>query len=91
MIIFMFQGIIVGILGTIAGLGAGLGICYLLGKYQFISLPSDVYYISTLPVQVQWGDVVFVAVAAVAIAFLATIYPSRNASKVNPVEALRYE
>ncbi len=91
MVIFMLQGIVVGVLGTIAGLGAGLGICYLLARYQFISLPSDVYYISTLPVQVQLGDVVFVAVAAVAIAFLATLYPSRNASKVNPVEALRYE
>ena len=91
MAIFMIQGVVVGILGTVAGLASGLLICHLLAKYKFISLPADVYYISTLPVQVQWADVVFVAVAAVLISLLATIYPSFRASKVNPVEALRYE
>jgi len=91
MAIFMIQGVVVGILGTVAGLASGLLICFLLGKYKFISLPADVYYISTLPVQVQWADVVFVAVAAVIISLLATLYPSFRASKVNPVEALRYE
>ena len=91
MAIFMIQGVVVGILGTVAGLASGLLICFLLGKYKFISLPADVYYISTLPVQIQWADVVFVAVAAVIISLLATLYPSFRASKVNPVEALRYE
>ncbi len=91
MAIFMVQGVVVGILGTVAGLISGLTLCYLLAKYKFISLPADVYYISTLPVKVQWVDVVFVAVAAVVISLLATIYPSYRASKVNPVEALRYE
>ncbi|MGD8387498.1 MAG: lipoprotein-releasing ABC transporter permease subunit [Desulfobacteraceae bacterium] len=91
MAVFMLQGLLVGFVGTVAGLLSGLGICHLLSKYQFISLPSDVYYISTLPVQVETLDVVLVAVAALGISFLATIYPSRYAAKTNPVEALRYE
>ena len=91
MAIFMFQGLLVGLVGTLAGLISGLGICHLLAKYQFIKLPSDIYYISTLPVKVEPLDVVFVALSAIVISFLATIYPSRHASRLNPVEALRYE
>jgi lipoprotein-releasing system permease protein len=91
MSIFVFQGLLVGLVGTLAGLISGLGLCQLLAKYQFISLPSDIYYISTLPVRVEMADVLFVALAAVAISFLATLYPSWHASKLNPVEALRYE
>ena len=91
MSIFMIQGLLVGIVGTAAGLASGLGLCRLLEKYQFISMPSDIYYISTLPVRVEPKDVVFVALAAVVISFLATIYPSWRASRLNPVEALRYE
>jgi lipoprotein-releasing system permease protein len=91
MSIFMLQGLLVGVLGTMIGLGFGLGLCHLLSKYKFISLPSDVYYISTLPVHVETTDVVLVSLAAVAISFLATLYPSWYASRLNPVEALRYE
>jgi len=91
MSIFMFQGLLVGLVGTIAGLACGLGICQLLAEYKFISLPSDVYYISTLPVQVEIADVSFVASAAVLISFLATLYPSWYASRLNPVESFRYE
>lgn len=91
MSIFMFQGLLVGVVGTIAGLVCGLGICQLLAKYKFISLPSDVYYISKLPVQVEAADVSFVAGAAVVISFLATLYPSWYASRLNPVESFRYE
>ena len=91
MSVFMLQGIVVGLVGTLAGLGSGLGICHILAKYRFISLPSDVYYISTLPVRVEFGDVFFVALAAVVISFLATLYPSWYASRLNPAEAIRYE
>ena len=91
MSIFMIQGLLVGLVGTVAGLASGLGICQVLAKYKFISLPSDVYYISTLPVKVVSGDVWFVALAAVIISFLATLYPSWHASRLNPVEAIRYE
>ena len=89
--IFIMQGLLVGVVGTFLGLASGLGLCHLLAKYQFIKLPSDVYYISTLPVSVEALDVLFVTGAAVLISFLATIYPSWHASRLNPVEALRYE
>lgn len=91
MLVFVLQGLLVGIVGTVAGLASGLGICHILAKYKFISLPSDIYYISTLPVRVELGDVWFVAFAAVIISFLATLYPSWRASRLNPVEAIRYE
>jgi lipoprotein-releasing system permease protein len=70
---------------------SGSFLCYLLARYEFIELPADVYYISTLPVRMEWLDVVSIVVAAIIISFLATVYPSWQASKVNPVEALRYE
>jgi lipoprotein-releasing system permease protein len=91
MAIFMFQGLLVGVVGTIAGLIAGLGLCQIIAKYKLQVLPSEIYYISTLPVRVETWDVVLVALAAVVISFLATIYPSWHASRLNPVEALRYE
>ena len=91
MTIFMVQGLLVGLVGTLAGLASGLGICHLLARYKFISLPSDVYYITTLPVRVEFWDVCLVSLSAVVISFLATIYPSWHASKLNPVEAIRYE
>ncbi|MFH0845639.1 MAG: lipoprotein-releasing ABC transporter permease subunit [Pseudomonadota bacterium] len=91
MAIFMFQGLLVGLVGTLVGLVSGLGLCHLLEKYKFIKLPSDIYYISTLPVRVELWDVFFVTLSAVVISFVATIYPSWRASRINPVEALRYE
>lgn len=91
MAVFMFQGLLVGLVGTLAGLFSGLGLCHLLARYKFIRLPADVYYISTLPVRVEMADVVLVTVAAVLISFAATLYPSWHASHLNPVEALRYE
>jgi lipoprotein-releasing system permease protein len=91
MSIFMLQGLLVGMVGTIAGLISGLGICHLLARYKFISLPADVYYISTLPARVEFLDVWLVAVAAVFISFLATLYPAWYAARLKPVEAIRYE
>ena len=91
MSIFIFQGLFVGLVGTILGLMSGSFLCYLLARYEFIELPPDVYYITTLPVRMEWLDVVSIVVAAIIISFLATVYPSWQASKVNPVEALRYE
>ena len=91
MSIFIFQGLFVGLVGTFLGLISGSFLCQLLARYKFIKLPPDVYYITTLPVRMEWLDVASIALAAIVISFLATIYPSWQASKVNPVEALRYE
>ena len=89
--IFMINGLVIGGLGTVIGLGLGLGLCGILKEYQFIKLPRDVYYISTLPVTVQVPDVLAIIAAAMAISFLATLYPSWQAARLDPVEAIRYE
>jgi lipoprotein-releasing system permease protein len=91
MSIFIFQGLFVGLIGTLFGLMSGSFLCHLLARYKFIKLPPDVYYISTLPVRIEPLDIVLIALAAILISFLATIFPSWQASKLNPVEALRYE
>jgi len=91
MSIFILQGVFVGIVGTLSGLVSGLGICFILAKYKFITLPADVYYISALSVKVEFSDIFFVALSAVIICFFATLYPSWRASKLNPVDAIRYE
>jgi len=97
--IFVVQGAMVGVIGTLAGLLLGLGIAFnidvivpalerLLGA-SF--LPKDIYLISRMPSDPQQGDILPVALIALALAFVATLYPSWRASQVNPAEALRYE
>jgi lipoprotein-releasing system permease protein len=89
--IFILEGLIIGMAGTAIGLMGGYAICRILATYQFISLPRDVYYISHLPVKIDGVDFFFIALASVAISFLATLYPSWQASRLDPAEALRYE
>jgi lipoprotein-releasing system permease protein len=89
--IFMINGLVIGGLGTIIGLGLGLGLCGILKRYQFIKLPPEVYYISSLPVTIQVPDVLAIVGAAIAICFLATVYPAWQAARMDPVEAIRYE
>jgi len=89
--IFMFEGLVIGGLGTTLGLLGGWVLCVLLKHYKFIELPSDVYYIDTLPVVMKPEMFLSVAVCAVALCFLATLYPSWQASRLDPVEILRYE
>jgi lipoprotein-releasing system permease protein len=89
--IFAIEGLIIGVAGTSAGTALGALLCVLLQRYRFIRLPSDVYYISTLPVALEPGTVLLVVVSSILICFLATIYPSFQASRVDPAEAIRYE
>lgn len=89
--IFVLEGLLIGVSGTILGLLGGFGLCTILKKYQFIELPRDVYYFSTLPVKLEGTDVALIALSAIAISLTATLYPSRQAAKLDPSEALRYE
>ena len=91
MAIFTLQGFMIGALGTGLGVAGGLGLGYLLEKYQFIKLPRDIYYIDRFPVDIQIGDVAGIVAAALAISLLACLYPAWQASRLNPVDALRYE
>ncbi|MBE9541172.1 MAG: lipoprotein-releasing ABC transporter permease subunit [Proteobacteria bacterium] len=91
MSIFIFQGLFVGLVGTLLGLLSGSILCYLQARLKLIKLSPDIYYITILPIRIDWLDVASIALAAIIISFLATIYPSWQASKLNPVEALRYE
>jgi lipoprotein-releasing system permease protein len=89
--IFMLQGIIIGIVGTIIGGVLGLVLCYTFDRYRLIQIPIDVYQISYVPFVVEPGDFAAVIAAALAICFVSTLYPSRQASKLDPVQALRFE
>ena len=91
MSIFMIHGLIIGLTGTISGVAGGYLLCWILKTYKFINLPGDVYYLSYLPVKLSLFDFSVVPLAAVLISFLATIYPSWQAAKTDPVEPLRYE
>jgi lipoprotein-releasing system permease protein len=89
--IFMFQGVLIGVIGTVAGLILGYGIAIAGAKYHFIQLSSEVYSIDYLPFAPRAIDGVLVAVVALFISFVATLYPSWSAARVLPAEALRYE
>ena len=97
--IFIFQGLIVGAVGTFFGCIAGLAVALNLQKvslfiekiFHFKILPGDVYYLSELPSKVNYGDVVTIVIGTLLICFLSTIYPSLRASRLDPAEALRYE
>ena len=84
------NGMIIGAIGTFLGAVIGFVLCGLLKKYKFIELPGDVYYLTTLPVKLDIMDVIIIATSALVICFLATLYPASQASKLDPVEAIRY-
>jgi lipoprotein-releasing system permease protein len=89
--IFMLQGLIIGLVGTTVGAGLGLAAAWALDRYQLIRISMDVYQVAHLPFIVRPLDFALVVVSAVIICFLATLYPSRQAARLDPVQALRFE
>lgn len=89
--IFIVQGMVVGIVGTFLGALAGLAGSAILARYPLIELPEEIYTISQLPVSIEPWDVLIICAVALTICFLATLYPSLRAARLEPVEALRYE
>jgi len=87
--IFVYQGLTIGLIGTLAGAVLGVVVSIIADRYQLIRLPGDVYQITHLPFRIQPLDVTVVVVSAIAICLLATIYPSRQAGRLDPAEALR--
>lgn len=89
--LFCMIGLGIGAVGTLAGVLVGSGVALLLQKTEWITLPSDIYYINFLPVVLQWREIGLISIMAIFISFLATLYPSWKVSKSSPLDGLRYE
>jgi lipoprotein-releasing system permease protein len=89
--LFMFEGILVGTIGTVVGALLGLLVCYLQIEYQLFPLDPSVYIIPAIPVEVRWTDFVAVSLASMLLSTAASLYPARRAAQLLPVEAIRWE
>lgn len=89
--VFMLQGVVIGTVGSLLGAIAGLFLTWLLDRYQFIKIPGDVYFIDHLPVAFDPVDIGVILLSSMLISFVATLYPSREAARLLPVEAIRHE
>ena len=88
---FVFQGLWIGVIGTLAGLTLGLTLAVLIERYGLIPIPPDVYFVDRLPVSLSPWDIVWICGVSLLISLLATIYPARQASGLEPVEAIRHD
>ncbi|MGH7510966.1 MAG: FtsX-like permease family protein [Gemmatimonadales bacterium] len=89
--VFLVQGAVIGLIGTALGLMSGLAVAYVVDRSGWVRINPAVYFIDHLPVHIDWRDVAVVVLASLAIAVFATIYPSRSAAALTPVDAIRHE
>ena len=89
--IFMFEGILVGLIGTFLGLALGLLVCYLQMKYNFYPLDPTKFIIDALPVEIRISDIFAIGAMSMLLAFLAAIYPAKRAANTNIIDSIKYE
>jgi lipoprotein-releasing system permease protein len=89
--IFVCEGALIGSVGTAIGLMVGYTLCYFANRYRWIPLDESVYSLAYVPFDARWIDGLWIAAAALAVSLIATLYPARSATRIAPVEALRYE
>jgi len=89
--VFVYEGALIGAVGTAIGLVIGYGVCYLAERYQWVKLDQQVYSIAYVPFEPRAFDGIWIAAAAMAVSLVATLYPARSATRIAPVESLRYE
>ncbi len=89
--VFVYEGALIGAVGTAIGLAIGYGVCYFAERYQWVKLDQQVYSISFVPFEPRALDAIWIAAAAMAVSLIATLYPARSATRIAPVESLRYE
>ena len=89
--IFVLQGVLIGVVGTSIGLAVGYTLSYFADRYHWLTLNQEVYSLSYVPFNPRWQDGIWIAAAAIFVSFIATLYPARSATRIAPVEALRYE
>ena len=89
--VFLVQGAVIGVVGTAIGLVLGLTVSYVVDRSGWVRINPAIYFIDHLPVHIEWLDVAVVVLASLAIALFATVYPSRSAAALTPVEAIRHE
>ncbi|AOY59185.1 lipoprotein-releasing ABC transporter permease subunit [Desulfococcus multivorans] len=88
--IFVYKGMAIGTVGTLLGTIGGFILSGVLKRYHFIELPKDVYFFTTLPVSLEFLDVIVIVLSTLAVCYVSTLYPARRAARYNPVEAFRY-
>ena len=89
--IFMFEGLLIGIVGTLLGVIIGYIVCYIQIKYNIYPLDPSQYKIDSLPIEIRFSDFFFISGASMLLSFLASLYPAKRAAKVNPISAIKWE